>query len=154
MSVNKHILLGRLGADPETKYLPSGSAVCNFRIATTETWTRDGQKHEQTEWHRITAYGKLAELAGQYLKKGREVYIEGSSHTRVWEDKDGVKRESVEVKAQEIRFIGGGQNDRQDAPPSKPWQTSGQAPGGAQRGAQGQGRGNPADDLDLDSVPF
>lgn len=108
MSVNKVILLGRLGQDPELKYTPGGSPVCNFSMATTEAWTdKQGQKQEKTEWHRIVVWGKLAELCNQYLAKGRQAFIEGRLQTRSWDDKDGNKRYTTEVLASTVQFIGG-----------------------------------------------
>ncbi len=110
MSVNKAILIGRLGADPEVRYTPGGAAVANFNIATDDAYTdKNGQKQEKTEWHRIVAWGRTAELAGQYLKKGREVYIEGKIETREWQDKDGNRRYTTEIKAQNVTFLSGGQ---------------------------------------------
>ncbi len=106
--VNKVILVGNLGADPEVRYTPSGQPVANFRIATSESWTdKSGQKQERTEWHRIVAWGKLAELCGEYLAKGRQVYIEGKLQTRQWDDRDGNKKFSTEIQAQQITFLGG-----------------------------------------------
>lgn len=109
MSVNKVILLGRLGQDPELKYTPSGAAVCNFSIATSEAWTdrNSGQKNEKTEWHRIVVWGKLAELCNQYLSKGRQAFVEGKLQTRSWDDKDGNKRYTTEISANTVQFIGG-----------------------------------------------
>lgn len=108
MSVNKVILLGRLGQDPELKYTPGGSPVCNFSVATTEAWTdKQGQKQEKTEWHRIVVWGKLAELCNQYLSKGRQAFIEGRLQTRSWDDKDGNKRYTTEILATTVQFIGG-----------------------------------------------
>jgi single-strand DNA-binding protein len=108
MSVNKVILLGRLGQDPELKYTPGGSAVCNFSMATTESWTdKQGQKQEKTEWHRIVVWGKLAELCNQYLAKGRQAFLEGRLQTRAWDDKDGNKRYTTEILANTVQFIGG-----------------------------------------------
>ncbi len=108
MSVNKVILVGNLGQTPELKYTPSGQAVCNLSIATNEAWTgKDGQKQEKTEWHRLVLFGKLAELAGQYLQKGRQVYIEGKLQTRSWQDKDGQTRYTTEVVGQTMQFLGG-----------------------------------------------
>ena len=90
MSLNKVMLLGRLGQEPELKYTPSGSAVCNFSLATTESWSdKSGQKQERTEWHRIVVWGKLGELCNQYLSKGRQAFVEGTLQTRSWEGKDG-----------------------------------------------------------------
>ncbi|MBC7792423.1 MAG: single-stranded DNA-binding protein [Clostridia bacterium] len=106
--VNKVILVGNLGADPEVRYTPSGQPVANFRIATSESWMdKAGQKQERTEWHRIVAWGKLAELCGEYLAKGRQVYIEGKLQTRQWDDRDGQKKFSTEIQAQNITFLGG-----------------------------------------------
>lgn len=108
MSVNKVILLGRLGQDPELKYTPGGAAVCNFSMATTESWTdKSGQKQEKTEWHRIVVWGKLAELCNQYLAKGRQAFVEGRLQTRSWDDKDGSKRYTTEIMANTVQFIGG-----------------------------------------------
>src|SRR5690606_16263067 len=112
MSVNKVILLGRLGQDPELKYTPSGSAVCNFSLATTESWNdkASGQKQERTEWHRVIVWGKLGELCNQYLSKGRQAFVEGRIQTRSWDDKDGQKRYSTEILASTVQFIGGAQD--------------------------------------------
>jgi single-strand DNA-binding protein len=108
MSVNKVILLGRLGQDPELKYTPGGAPVCNFSMATTESWTdKQGQKQEKTEWHRIVVWGKLAELCNQYLSKGRQAFVEGRLQTRSWDDKDGSKRYTTEIMANTVQFIGG-----------------------------------------------
>ncbi len=108
MSVNKVILLGRLGQDPELKYTPGGAAVCNFSMATTEAWTdKQGAKQEKTEWHRIVVWGKLAELCNQYLAKGRQAFVEGRLQTRSWDDKDGSKRYTTEILANTVQFIGG-----------------------------------------------
>jgi single-strand DNA-binding protein len=110
MSVNKVLLIGRLGQDPELKYTPSGQGVCNFSVATSENWTdKSGQKQERTEWHRIVVWGRLAELANQYLAKGRQVYLEGKLQTRSWDDKDGNKRYTTEVQATNLQFLGGAQ---------------------------------------------
>ncbi len=109
MSVNKVILLGRLGQDPELKYTPSGAAVCNFSLATTEAWTdkNSGQKQERTEWHRVVVWGKLAELCNQYLSKGRQAFVEGRLQTRSWDDQNGQKRYTTEINATTVQFIGG-----------------------------------------------
>lgn len=108
MSVNKVILLGRLGQDPELKYTPGGAPVCNFSLATTEAWTdKQGQKQEKTEWHRVVVWGKLAELCNQYLAKGRQAFLEGRLQTRSWDDKDGNKRYTTEILASTVQFIGG-----------------------------------------------
>lgn len=107
--VNKVILLGNLGADPEMKYTPNGTAVCNLRIATSESFKgQDGQWQERTEWHRVVVYGKTAENCGQYLAKGRQVYIEGRLTTRSWDDQSGQKRWMTEVVARDVQFLAGG----------------------------------------------
>jgi len=107
-SVNKVILVGNLGADPETKYLPSGDAVTNIRIATTDRWKdkASGELKEATEWHRIAFFGRLAEIAGQYLKKGSQVYVEGRIRTRKWQDKEGQDRYSTEIVADAMQMLG------------------------------------------------
>ncbi|MBS2025915.1 MAG: single-stranded DNA-binding protein, partial [Deltaproteobacteria bacterium] len=108
--VNKVILIGNLGKDPEVRYTPGGQAVANFNIATNETWNdKSGQKQERTEWHRIVAWGKTAELCGQYLSKGRQVYIEGQLQTREWNNKEGVKQYTTEVVAKQVTFLQGGE---------------------------------------------
>ncbi len=108
-SVNKVILVGNLGRDPELRYTQSGQAVANFTLATTERFSnREGERQERTEWHRIVAWGRTAELCAQYLAKGRSVYIEGRLQTREWEDKEGQKRRTTEITAQTVQFLGGG----------------------------------------------
>ena len=112
MSVNKVILIGRLGADPEVRYTQNGQAVANFNVATHESWKdRDGQPQEKTEWHRIVVWGRQAETCAEYLKKGREAYVEGRLETRQWQDREGNDRYTTEIKAQTVRFLGGRQND-------------------------------------------
>ena len=125
--INKAILIGNLGADPEVRYTQNGAAVANFRIATTEKWKKpDGTMEEQTEWHRIVAFGKLGEICGEYLSKGSRVYIEGRIQTRDWEDRDGNKRYTTEIVAREMKMLtprgatGGGQgssNAANEEPP-------------------------------------
>ncbi|MDF3036119.1 MAG: ssb [Paucimonas sp.] len=107
-SVNKVIIVGNLGRDPETRYMPSGDAVTTIAVATTDTWKdkATGEKKEQTEWHRITFFGRLAEVAGQYLKKGSQVYVEGSLRTRKYTDKDGVEKYSTEIRADAMQMLG------------------------------------------------
>jgi single-strand DNA-binding protein len=113
MSVNKVILVGNLGKDPEVRYTQTGSAVANFSIATSEQWNdRDGKRQERTEWHNIVVWGKQAESCGQYLAKGRQVYVEGSIRTRSYDDKTGTKRYVTEIVAQRIQFLGGGGGTR------------------------------------------
>jgi len=106
-SVNKVILIGNLGKDPETRYLPSGDAVTNITLATTDTWKdKSGEKQEHTEWHRIAFFGKLAEIAGEYLKKGSPAYVEGRIRTRKWQDKEGQDRYSTEIVADRMQLLG------------------------------------------------
>jgi single stranded DNA-binding protein len=107
--INKVIIVGNLGADPETRYTGSGTAITSLRIATSEAWTdkQSGEKQERTEWHRVKLFGKLAEIAGEYLKKGRQVYIEGSLRTDKYTDKDGVERYSTDIIANEMQMLGG-----------------------------------------------
>lgn len=106
MSVNKVILVGRLGQNPEVRYTPSGAAVANFNIATNESWMdKSGQKQERTEWHRIVVWGKTAENCNQYLTKGKQVYVEGRLQTRQWQDKDGQTKYTTEVQAQTVQFL-------------------------------------------------
>ena len=107
-SVNKVILLGNLGSDPEVRFMPNGEAVCNFSIATTESWKdKAGEKKEKTDWHNIVMYRKLAEIAGEYLKKGRPVYIEGRIQTRKWQTKEGQDRYTTEIIAANMQMLGG-----------------------------------------------
>jgi single-strand DNA-binding protein len=107
-SVNKVIIVGNLGRDPETRYLPSGEAVTNISVATTDTWKdkASGEKKEQTEWHRVAFFGRLAEIAGEYLKKGSQVYVEGSLRTRKWQDKEGKERYTTEIRADAMQMLG------------------------------------------------
>jgi len=106
-SINKVILIGNLGADPELRYTASGTAVANFTLATREAWTsKEGSKEEKTEWHRIVAWGRLGEICGEYLAKGKRVYIEGKLRTRAWEDRDGNKRYTTEILAQTMQMLG------------------------------------------------
>ena len=107
-SVNKVILVGNLGRDPEVRFMPNGEAVCNFSIATTDSWRdKNGQKQERTEWHNIVMYRKLAEIAGEYLKKGRPVYLEGRLQTRKWQTKEGQDRYTTEIVADQMQMLGG-----------------------------------------------
>ncbi|MBI3178226.1 MAG: single-stranded DNA-binding protein [Deltaproteobacteria bacterium] len=149
-SVNKVILIGRLGADPEVRYTPSGTAVANFRIATSENWTdKQGQRQERTEWHRIVAWSKLAELVGEYLSKGRQVYVEGRLQTRAWDDRDGNKRYSTEVQAREITFLGGRGEGAGERKPSEPGSEAAPAAAGQEAGYD---YGPPP--MNDDDVPF
>lgn len=123
-SVNKAIIVGNLGNDPDTKYLPSGDAVCNISVATTDKWKdkASGEMKEATEWHRIAFFGKLAEIASQYLKKGSQVYVEGSITSRKYTDKDGVEKYATSIKGQTLQMLGSksgsAQENRQSAPAS------------------------------------
>ncbi len=161
-SVNKVILVGNLGADPENRFAPSGDAICNIRLATTENW-RDkatGERREATEWHRVVFFGKLAEIAGQYLKKGSQVYIEGSLRTRKWQDQSGQDRYTTEIRGDEMKMLGrregageapvrGGDGGSYDAPPSRP-QTQQAAPRASSPAAGGGGGFGDFDD----DIPF
>ena len=108
-SVNKVILVGNLGRDPETRYSPDGAAICNVSIATTSQWKdkASGERKEETEWHRVTFYGRLAEIAGEYLKKGRSVYVEGRLKTRKYKDKEGVEKYATDIIADQMQMLGG-----------------------------------------------
>lgn len=134
--VNKVILVGNLGQDPELNYTNSGTAVCNMRIATSDSYTnRDGERVDTTEWHDVVAWARLGETCGEYLSKGRQIYVEGSLQTRSWEDRDGNKRYSTEVKAREVVFLSGdGQGARQSRSPG--------GQGGGDGMNQDQGPGN------------
>ena len=163
-SVNKVILIGNLGRDPEVRYAPSGSAICNVTIATSRNWKdkTTGERQEETEWHRVVFYDRLAEIAGEYLKKGKSVYVEGRLKTRKWTDKDGVEKYTTEIIAQEMTMLGsreggagGGGGDegygearaeapRRAAPPPR-------APAPAPRPAPKSSTG--FDDMD-DDIPF
>jgi len=117
MSVNKAIIVGRLGADPEIRFTQSGAGVTNFNVATDSVWKdKEGQKQTRTEWHRIVVWGPQAEVCSKYLSKGREVYVEGEINTRSWEDKEGQKRWTTEIRARDVRFLGG--RGDQDGPGS------------------------------------
>ncbi|QOG52068.1 single-stranded DNA-binding protein [Neisseria gonorrhoeae] len=117
MSLNKVILICRLGRDPEVRYMPNGEAVCNFSVATSETWNdRNGQRVERTEWHNITMYRKLAEIAGQYLKKGGLVYLEGRIQSRKYQGKDGIERTAYDIVANEMKMLGGRNENSGGAP--------------------------------------
>ena len=112
--LNKVILIGRLGRDPETRYMPNGEAVCNFSVATSESWKdQSGQRQERIEWHNITMYRRLAEIAGQYLKKGSQVYLEGKIQTRKYQGKDGIERTAYDIIANEMKMLGGGNSEQQ-----------------------------------------
>lgn len=128
--VNKVIVLGNIGKDPETRYTASGTAITSLSVATSESWKdkTTGEKQERTEWHRVKLFGKLAEIAGEYLKKGRQVYIEGSLRTDKYTDKDGVERYSTDIIASEMQMIGGSPSDSAGAKPSQAPRQERQAP--------------------------
>ena len=112
--LNKVILIGRLGRDPETRYMPNGEAVCNFSVATSESWKdQSGQRQERIEWHNITMYRRLAEITGQYLKKGSQVYLEGRIQSRKYQGKDGIERTAYDIIANEMKMLGGGNSEQQ-----------------------------------------
>src|SRR5215831_13983285 len=143
-SVNKVILVGRLGRDPELKYTASGVPFCRFSIATDEGWTdkNSGEKQERTEWHNIVVWDRLAEICNQYLAKGRLVYIEGSLQTREWDDQDGNKRKTTEVRARDMVLLGGGQG-------------SGEGAGSMKRAAAAPGQdGSSGGVITDDDIPF
>ncbi len=167
-SVNKVIIVGNLGRDPETRYMPSGDAMTSITVATTDTWKdkATGEKKEQTEWHRISFFGKLAEIAGQYLKKGSQVYIEGSLRTRKYTDKDGVEKYATDIRADTMQMLGsrqgmgggagagGGMDDGGygSAPPAR--QNAGGGSGGGGGGSRPAPRPAPNfSDMD-DDIPF
>lgn len=134
-SLNKVQIIGNLGRDPETRYMPSGDAITNITVATTDSWKdkATGEKKDQTEWHRITFFGKLAEIAGQYLKKGSQVYVEGSLRTRKYTDKDGVEKYATDIKADSMQMLGNRQDGsyaapRQAVPANQPAQDTRPAP--------------------------
>ena len=145
--INKVILIGHLGADPETRYMPSGGAVTNLRLATSESWKdkQSGEQQERTEWHRVAIFGRLAEIAAEYLRKGSQVYIEGRLRTRKWQDNQGNERYSTEIVANEMQMLGGRSG-------------MGEPPAGVERGGEDTARREAtaapaADDFD-DDIPF
>lgn len=167
-SVNKVIIIGNLGRDPEIRYAPSGDAFCNITVATTDTWKdkQTGEKKEATEWHRVVFNGRLAEIAGQYLKKGRPVYIEGSLRTRKWTNKEGVEQYTTEIRADQMQMLGsreggdsGGARGGDDYNQSRGGDFQQQAPRNRpqQAPAQSQPQSSPASggfgDFD-DDIPF
>jgi single-strand DNA-binding protein len=148
-SVNKVILIGNLGADPEIRYLPSGEAVANLRIATTDTWKdKDGNKQETTEWHRVSYFGRQAEVCGQYLKKGSQIYVEGSIRTRKWQDKEGQERYTTEIRGDRMQMLG----RREGAGEAPPRESS--APRSSQQAKPAtNGGGSGFNDFE-DDIPF
>lgn len=159
--VNKVILIGNLGADPETRFMPSGGAVTNIRLATSETWKdrQTGQQQERTEWHRVVFFNRLGEIAGEFLKKGSKVYIEGSIRTRKWQGQDGQDRYTTEIVAGEMQMLdsrggGGGGYSNQGGGSQQSGGFNQNNDYGADSNSAGQGGFNgPADDFD-DDIPF
>lgn len=148
-TVNKAIIIGNLGKDPITRYMPNGDAVTNITVATSESWKdKNGEKQEKTEWHRITFYRKLAEIAGEYLKKGSKVYIEGRIQTSKY-TKDGVDRYTTEIIAGELRMLGGGRSDEDVDDDKEEYQ----APAQSDQKPQAVPAGGDFDDMD-DDIPF
>jgi len=155
-SVNKVIIIGNLGRDPETRYMPDGGAITNISVATTDKWKdKNGEMQEKTEWHRVAFFGKLAEIAGEYLKKGSQVYVEGRLQTRKWQDKDGQDKYTTEIVANQMQMLGsrqgmGGGGGREA-------HEGGEAPGGprpaASKPAAKAGTGGKFDDFE-DDIPF
>ena len=141
-SINKVIIIGNLGRDPEVRYTPSSAAVCNLRIATTRSWKdkQSGEKQEETEWHSVVLYDRQAEVAGEYLKQGRPVYIEGRLKTRKWQDKEGQDRYTTEVIAETMQLLGGRDDSEKPAPQSNQ-QRQQPRTHGEQRAAQREGYG-------------
>jgi len=144
-SINKVILVGRLGRDPEMKYTSGGTAYCRFSIATDDSWTDkgSGEKQDRTEWHSIVVWDRLAEICNQYLTKGKMVYIEGSLQTREWDDKEGVKRKTTEVRCRDMVMLGGGSGGEGGSSRSES--------SGSFSGSPGGGGGSPITD---DDIPF
>ena len=151
-SVNKVILVGNLGRDPETRYMPDGGAITNISIATTSTWKdKSGEKQEATEWHRVAFFGKLAEIAGEYLKKGSQVYVEGKLKTRKWQDKEGVDKYTTEVIADAMQMLGGRQGMGGDGSGSSGGSSAPSS--GAAKPAAAKGGAAKFDDFE-DDIPF
>ena len=147
--VNKVILIGNLGKDPEVRFTPSGAAVANFNIATNESWTdKSGQKQERTEWLRIVTFSKLAEIAAEYLRKGSKVYVEGSIRTRKWQDKEGQDRYSTEIRGDRMQMLGGRQGMGE-----APARDAGGGSGGSRPAPAAQPAGGGFNDFE-DDIPF
>lgn len=150
-SVNKVILVGNLGRDPEVRYMPSGDAMANLSLATTDTWKdKSGEKQEKTEWHRVVMFGKQAEIAGEYLKKGSQVYIEGRLQTRKWTDKEGQDRYTTEIVADRMQMLGSrsGGSERMAPGPDEE-----RAPAGSAKKPAAAGKAGNFDDME-DDIPF
>ncbi len=152
--INKVILIGNLGADPEVRYMPSGGAVANVRLATTDSWKdrQSGEQQERTEWHRVVFYGRLGEIAGEYLRKGSKVYVEGRLQTRKWQGQDGQDRYTTEIVANDMQMLdsrGGAGSFQESAAPTENWE---QRPA-QQKKSQPASAPAPVDDFD-DDIPF
>ena len=152
-SINKVIIIGNLGRDPETRYMPDGGAIINIPVATTEQWKdKNGKMQEKTEWHRVAFFGKLAEIAGEYLKKGSQVYVEGRLQTRKWQDKDGADKYTTEIVADRMQMLGSragmGGGDR-----AAPEREEGSAKPAAGKPAAAKATGGKFDDFE-DDIPF
>jgi len=157
--INKVILVGNLGSDPELRYTGNGTAVCNFRVATSESYKdKEGNQIETTEWHTVVAWARLAEICGEYLKKGRQVYIEGSLQTRPWEDKEGVTRYTTEVKAREMQMLGSMGDQSSNAgngPVARNAVPEPKTKGAPTRATKSAGRGKPkVEDEEGELLPF
>ena len=161
--VNKVILVGNLGADPETRYTANGGAITNIRLATSENWKdkQTGENQERTEWHRVVLFGKLGEIAGEYLKKGRQVYIEGSLRTNKYTDKDGIERYSTDIVANEMQMLGGpGGGGGGEGGGGGGWsrdrgeRSGGGAPRGGAAPSSSRPAQKPADTFEDDDIPF
>ena len=152
--INKVILVGNLGADPETRYMPSGSAVTNLSVATSESWKdkQTGEQNERTEWHKVVMFDRLAEIAAEYLRKGSQVYIEGKLQTRKWQDRDGNDRWTTEIRANEMQMLGGRGGGGGGGSFGGGQQGGGQQGGGQQGGGSAPPQPGP-DDFD-DDIPF
>ncbi len=148
-SVNKVILVGNLGRDPELRYTPNGAPVATFTLATNETWKdKDGQKQEHTEWHRIVVWGKLAEICGEYLHKGRQIYIEGAIRSRTYKDRDGAEKTVTEVRADNLVMLGKGEGGGEGKGEAR-GESRGEARGEGSRGASDK-----APEYNDDDIPF
>ena len=160
-SVNKVILVGNLGQDPEVKYMPSGDAIANISVATTDKWKdKNGEKQEKTEWHRVSFFGKLAEIVGEYLKKGSSIYLEGRLQTRKWQDKDGNDRYTTEIVADKMQMLGGGGgnasgngNRRESSESGGGYRESSGRSSSSGGGGGNAHRSSPPDDFE-DDIPF
>jgi single-strand DNA-binding protein len=154
MSVNKVLLIGRLGSNPEIRYTNTGTAVANFNMATSENWNdKSGQRQERTEWHRVVVWGKLAELCEKYLAKGRQCFVEGRLQTRSWDDKDGNKKYTTEIVATTVQFLGSNQGASADAGAHAP---AGRGMSGGMNGGLNDGPDMPNMDSSFseDEIPF